>query len=152
MNNEFEKLEQELKDLKPRRMSLSARQSIEQKLAEPARLIIYPRITGIVSAAAAIFIALGIIILQPDVQDKQKKELVAVPKNLTEDIFKPVKVNTVLLDKQEEALVQVKGDAPMRRIKYRLVDNMEWYNPERKTTFSATVPREQIVLVSTAMN
>ena len=166
MEDEFNRIEEELKSLRPRPLSRGALARIGETLTdkprERDRIVAFPgwfawRWIGTVAAAAAaaLLLVLGAVMaLIPG-----KKGLpppVAGMENHAEGLERPgtIACGTVLVGQRNEGpvLVGVSPKVPVRCVRYKFEDRVRWYDKERGAVFSASVPREEVKLVSLTMD
>ncbi len=147
MNDELDELkdlENELTSLTPRQLSLPTRQNIYGALTtqSPARRLIFAPAFAV---AALVLICLGIMWFRP-VQDGKNGMAggFVIP---AEDVFKPISLNTVLMNSVEAGVI-LSNNIPLQRMRYQFVDHAEWENQKTKTKFSATIPRDEIKFVT----
>ena len=48
----------------------------------------------------------------------------------------------------DDGTVALNGDIPIRQVRQQVVERTKWYDPQRKTTFELSVPREDVMLIS----
>ncbi|MBA4387052.1 MAG: hypothetical protein C0404_03665 [Verrucomicrobia bacterium] len=70
------------------------------------------------------------------------------PSSESRDTFRPVAVRSEMVAQRDEGPVLVSNMGPVRKLRYRFVDDVKWHNEHRNLTLAARVPREEVVLVS----
>jgi hypothetical protein len=68
------------------------------------------------------------------------------------DRYRPVAASNVLYDLKDEGPVNVVGDAPARRLRYRYLDTYTWKNPRSNASIKWSVPRDEIRVLPVSMN
>ena len=48
----------------------------------------------------------------------------------------------------DDGTVALNGDIPIRQVRQQVIERTKWYDPQRKTTFELSIPREDIMLIS----
>lgn len=47
----------------------------------------------------------------------------------------------------DDGTVMLNGDVPVRQLRRQVVEQIKWYDPDRKTTVELHVPQEQVMLI-----
>jgi len=68
------------------------------------------------------------------------------------DQFRPVAATNVLYDLKDEGLVNVDGDTPVRRLRYRYMDTYTWKNPRNNSSLKWSVPRDEIRVLPASLH
>ncbi len=165
MNDDLEKLEKELKTLKPRPLSDFTKHGIAGQLGRESggageEIRHEPLVRGwglvFLRAAAGLLIVLGGIFTFLYLSRTRQEQPVPVPTlaqvPLPADVarpnYQPVSCESTLVHQQDEGTHVLVNNGPVRRVRYHFVDNMQWHDPERGVTLTKTAPREEVVLVS----
>lgn len=156
-------LEEELKDLQPRKLSAHVVESIRREVgsSQPARPAEQDTADGsilfwgrqLLRAAAVLAVAAGLAALLfsarhdgPVQQDTIAKA--PEPATVTNEPSGAISVSTVLVDQQDEGTIVDPRYGPVRRVRCRFVDNIRWDHPREGGAVIRQTPREEIVLVS----
>lgn len=158
-----DKLEQELRRLRPARVSETLRTRIAAGIQDSVR-VIEPASAGdrswvtrwvaAAAALAAVFLAaVSVHISNGPGENGKSGPSVAAPvaaavEKTPSDEFKPVVVRSEIVGQHDDGPVVVKDFGPARRVRYSIVDDVRWRNDRRNLTLSASVPREEVVLVA----
>jgi hypothetical protein len=165
--NDFSELEAELKKLRPRPASpdLAARIEIglEQEAAgrgtATAGILPKPRrfrpnwiALGLGLAAAATFLLLARV--NVDRPSKAPGLALLTPAPITPaakeaaDTFIPSAMTQVVYDRKDEGLHYAEGqDEPMRRVRSRKRETVQWKNPQTGASLRVSYPTEEVTLV-----
>lgn len=163
--NDFSELEAELKKLRPRPASPDLVARIEVGLAEvagrgtatagvlPKRRSFRPNwfALGFGLAAAAIFLLLARV----NVDQPSKSTGLALltpapiaPAAKLDDAFIPAALTQVVYDRKDEGLHYTEGqEEPMRRVRSRKRDTVQWKNPQTGATLRVSYPKEEVTLI-----
>ncbi len=68
------------------------------------------------------------------------------------DQFRPVAATNVLYDMKDEGLVNVEGDTPARRLRYRYMDTYTWKNSRNNSSLKWSVPRDEIRVLPASLH
>jgi hypothetical protein len=68
------------------------------------------------------------------------------------DEFRPVAATNVLYDMKDEGLVNIDGDTPARRLRYRYMDTYTWKNPRNNSSLKWSVPRDEIRVLPASLH
>jgi len=68
------------------------------------------------------------------------------------DGYQPVAASNVLYDLKDEGPVNVDGDLPARRLRYRYLDTYTWRNTRSNASLKWSVPRDEIRVIPASMN
>ena len=162
--NDFSELEAELKKLRPRPASPDLLARIEVGLAEVAgrgtatagvlakRRSFRPNwfALGFGLAAAAIFLLLARV----NVDRPSKSTGLALltpapiaPAAKLDDAFIPAAMTQVVYDRKDEGLHYTEGqEEPMRRVRSRKRETVQWKNPQTGATLRVSNPKEEVTL------
>ena len=162
--NDFSELEAELKKLRPRPASPDLAARIEVGLAEvagrgvatagvlPKRRSFRPNwfALGFGLAAAAIFLLLARV----NVDQPSKSTGLALltpapiaPAARLDDAFIPAAMTQVVYDRKDEGLHYTEGqEEPMRRVRSRKRETVQWKNPQTGATLRVSYPKEEVTL------
>jgi len=164
--NDFSELEAELKKLRPRAVSPDLSARIEVGLAEEAAgrgtatAGVLPRQSrfrlnwfalGLGLAAAATFVILARV--NVDRPSKSTGLALLTPAPITPaakavDSFVPSAMTQVLYDTKDEGLHFQNGkDEPMRRLRSRKRETVQWKNPQTGASLRVSYPTEEVTLV-----
>lgn len=166
--NDFSELEAELKKLRPRPVSPDLQARVEVSLAETeaagrgvATAGVLPKqrkfrpnwfALGLGLAAAATFL----ILLRVNVDRPSKSTGLALltPAPITPaakeaaDTFVPSAMTQVVYDVKDEGLHYADGqDEPMRRLRSRKRETVQWKNPQTGASLRVSYPTEEVTLV-----
>ena len=164
--NDFSELEAELKKLRPRPTSPDLASRIEISLAEevagrgvatagvlPKRRSFRPNwfALGFGLAAAAIFLLLARV----NVDQPSKSTGLALltpapiaPAAKLDDAFIPSALTQVVYDRKDEGLHYTEGqEEPMRRVRSRKRETVQWKNPQTGATLRVSYPKEEVTLI-----
>lgn len=165
--NDFSELEAELKKLRPRPVAPDLSARIEVSLAEEAAgrgvatAGVLPKqrrfrpnwfALGLGLAAAATFLILarvnvdrpakapGLALLSPAPITPAAKQVA--------DTFVPSAMTQVVYDRKDEGLHFAEGsDEPMRRLRSRKRETVQWKNPQTGASLRVSYPKEEVTLV-----
>lgn len=163
--NDFSELEAELKKLRPRPSSPDLAARIEAGLAEvagrgtatagvlPKRRSFRPNwfALGFGLAAAAIFLLLARV----NVDQPSKSTGLALltpapiaPAAKLDNAFIPAALTQVVYDRKDEGLHYTEGqEEPMRRVRSRKRETVQWKNPQTGATLRVSYPKEEVTLI-----
>src|SRR5437762_11478935 len=163
--NDFSELEAELKKLRPRPVSPDLSARIEVSLAQEAAgrgtatAGVLPKqrrfrpnwfALGLGLAAAATFLILARV--NVDRPSKQTGLALLTPAPITPaakavDSFVPSAMTQVLYDTKDEGLHFADGqDEPMRRLRSRKRETVQWKNPQTGASLRVSYPKEEVTL------
>jgi len=164
--NDFSELEAELKKLRPRPVSPDLSARIEVSLAQEAAgrgvatAGVLPKqrkfrpnwlALGLGLAAAATFLILARV--NVDRPSKSTGLALLTPAPITPtakavDSFVPAAMTQVVYDTKDEGLHFAEGkDEPMRRLRSRKRETVQWKNPQTGASLRVTYPTEEVTLV-----
>jgi hypothetical protein len=163
--NDFSELEAELKKLRPRPVSPDLAARIEVGLAEvsargtatagvlPKRSRFRPNwiALGLGLAAAATFLLLARV--NVDRPSKATGLALLTPAPITpaakvDDAFVPSAMTQVVYDRKDEGLHFAEGaDQPVRRLRSKKQETMQWNNPKTGASLRVSYPTEEVTLV-----
>ena len=164
--NDFSELEAELKKLRPRATSADLSARIEIGLAEvagrgtatagilPKRRSFRPNwiALGLGLAAAAIFFLL--VRVNVDRPSSKAAGLALItpapvsPAARIDDSFVPSALTQVVYDRKDEGLHFAEGaDQPVRRVRSRKRETMQWKNPQTGASLRVSYPTEEVTLI-----
>jgi hypothetical protein len=163
--NDFTELENELKKLRPREASPELSRRIEQALTEVsgrvATAAVLPKrrgfrfnwsTLGLGLAAAAAFLLLARVNVD-QLPDKGRSlgamspSPTAVPAE-TKDSFIPSGLTEVVYDTRDEGLHFADGaDEPVRRMRSRKRETLQWRNPQTGASLRVSYPSEEVTLI-----
>lgn len=164
--NDFSELEAELKKLRPRPASPDLAARIEISLAQeaagrgtatagvlPKRRNFRPNwlALGLGLAAAATFLLLA----RMNVDRPSKSTGLALltpapiaPAARVDDAFIPAAMTQVVYDRKDEGLHFAEGaDEPVRRLRSKKRETMQWNNPKTGASLRVSYPTEEVTLV-----
>jgi hypothetical protein len=164
--NDFSELEAELKKLRPRPASPDLAGRIEVGLAQEAAgrgiatagVLPKPRqfrpnwfALGLGLAAAAAFLVLARV----NVDRPSKSTGLALltpapiaPAARVDDAFVPSALTQVVYDQKDEGLHFAEGaDEPMRRLRSRKRETVQWKNPKTGASLRVSYPTEEVTLI-----
>ncbi|HEV2805569.1 MAG TPA: hypothetical protein VGW57_11635 [Chthoniobacterales bacterium] len=164
--NDFSELEGELKKLRPRPVSPDLSARIEVGLAQTeaagrgtATAGVLPKqrkfrlnwfALGLGLAAAATFLVLARV--NVDRPSKSAGLALLTPAPITPaakavDSFVPAAMTQVVYDRKDEGLHFAEGqDEPMRRVRSRKRETVQWHNPQTGATLRVSYPKEEVTL------
>lgn len=165
--NDFSELESELKKLRPRPVSPDLQARIEVSLVETeaagrgtATAGVLPRRSrfrpnwlalGLGLAAATAFLVLARV--NVDRPSKSTGLALLTPAPITPaakavDSFVPSAMTQVVYDVKDEGLHFAEGnDEPMRRVRSRKRETVQWKNPQTGASLRVTYPKEEVTLI-----
>jgi hypothetical protein len=165
--NDFSELEAELKKLRPRPVSPDLSARIEVGLAAmeaagrgTATAGVLPKqrkfrpnwfALGLGLAAAATFLVLARV--NVDRPSKSTGLALLTPAPITPaakavDSFVPAAMTQVVYDRKDEGLHFAEGqDEPMRRVRSRKRETVQWNNPQTGATLRVSYPKEEVTLI-----
>jgi hypothetical protein len=165
--NDFSELEAELKKLRPRPVSPDLQARIEVSLAESevaghgtATAGVLPRqrrfrpnwfALGLGLAAAATFLILARV--NVDRPTKSTGLALLTPAPITPaakaaDSFFPSAMTQVVYDTKDEGLHFADGqEEPMRRLRSRKRETVQWTNPQTGASLRVSYPKEEVTLI-----
>lgn len=138
MDDDFDKLEAELRRIRPAATSRALDQRIDGALA-PRRLTRPFRRWVWLALPAAAAIALAIATMSP--RRVADNSTAARP---TPAAFKPVAAENVLVSSQDEGLVTLSDGTPARRVRQTYVDTITWKNSRTNASLTWSLPREEL--------
>ena len=163
--NDFSELEAELKKLRPRPASPDLMARIEVGLAEvagrgtatagvlPKRRSYRPNwfALGFGLAAAAIFLLLARVNVDQPTKSTGLALLTPAPiapAAKLDDAFIPAAMTQVVYDRKDEGLHYTEGqEEPMRRVRSRKRETVQWKNPQTGATLRVSYPKEEVTLI-----
>jgi hypothetical protein len=164
--NDFSELEAELKKLRPRPTSPDLAARIEVGLAEvsargtatagvlPKRNRFRPNwfALGLGLAAATTFLLLARV--NVDRPSKSPGLALLSPAPITPttrqaaDTFIPAAMTQVVYDRKDEGLHYAEGEeTPMRRVRSRKRETVQWNNPQTGASLRVSYPKEEVTLI-----
>ena len=162
--NDFSELEAELKKLRPRAVSPELATRLEGSLAEvagrgTATAGVLPKrrfrpnwfALGLGLAAAATFLVLARV--NVDRPSKSTGLALLTPAPITPaakamDGFLPSAMTQVVYDTKDEGLHFAEGaNEPMRRLRSRKRETVQWKNPQTGASLRVSYPKEEVTLV-----
>ena len=135
MDDELEKLEAELKALRPVAPSRALHARVARDLAPASRSTAWWAWSAVPAAIAAALV-LGFVATNRPV----KAEAPA-------PAFRPVAAENVLYAARDEGLVTLADGTPARRVRSSYVDTITWKNPRSNASLRWSVPREEVRVV-----
>lgn len=157
MDEEFEKLEGELRRLRPVSPDARLRTAIARELAVTRTTNVFrPARTWIALPMAAALVGSLIYFAgyTPDNREANLPEPVSSAASLKSTAgvqspaeFKPVAARNILVSATDEGLVSLADGTPARRIRQSYVDTITWQNASTKASLTWTVPREEVKVV-----
>ena len=165
--NDFSELEAELKKLRPRPVSPELNARIEVSLAQEevagrgtATAGVLPKqrrfrpnwfALGLGLAAATTFLVLARV--NVDRPAKSTGLALLTPAPITPaakavDSFVPAAMTQVVYDRKDEGLHYTEGqDEPVRRVRSRKRETVQWNNPQTGATLRVSYPKEEVTLI-----
>jgi hypothetical protein len=165
--NDFSELEAELKKLRPRPSSPDLASRIEIALVEEAAgrgtatagVLPKPRrfrpnwfALGLGLAAATTFLLLARV--NVDRPSKSPSLALLSPAPITPaakqvaDTFVPAAMTQVVYDRKDEGLHYTDGEeTPMRRVRSRKRETVQWKNPQTGASLRVSYPKEEVTLI-----
>jgi hypothetical protein len=165
--NDFSELEAELKKLRPRpaspdlasRIEISLAQEVAGRGVATAGVLPKPRrfrlnwfALGLGLAAAATFLLLARV--NVDRPSKAPGLALLTPAPITPaakeaaDTFVPSAMTQVVYDRKDEGLHYAEGaDEPVRRLRSKKRETMQWKNPKTGASLRVSYPTEEVTLV-----
>jgi hypothetical protein len=159
---EFKKLEEQLRQLKPRAPRAEVRFRIEGELAKAGRSRKLKRFRTVsawtgMAAAASILITSGILLFngRMSLDAPVEEQLLPEEPPLTVgqipdepvDAFEPVLAENNLKSRVDEGIVFLKNGLTARRYRYEFVDRVVWRNPADGAVVEMEIPRDEVVLI-----
>jgi len=165
--NDFTELEAELKKLRPRGLSPELNARIEIGLAEEAagrgvatagvlpkerRFRLNWFALGLGLAAATAFLVLARVNVDRPAKSTGLALLTPAPitpaAKQAADAFVPAALTQVVYDRKDEGLHYAAGsDEPMRRVRSRKRETVQWKNPQTGASLRVSYPTEEVTLV-----
>jgi hypothetical protein len=164
--NDFSELEAELKKLRPRPASPDLASRIEIGLAQevagrgvatagvlPKQRSFRPNwfALGFGLAAAAIFLLLARVNVDQPSNSTGLALLTPAPiapAAKLDDAFIPAAMTQVVYDRKDEGLHYTEGqEEPMRRVRSRKRETVQWKNPQTGATLRVSYPKEEVTLI-----
>ena len=160
--NDFSELESELKQLRPSPVTRDLINKIERDLAQasPATAAILPRhrffqlnslSLGLGLAAAAVFLFLARINVEQPGKSRTLAAITPAPSAAmpnSPDNFVPAGVTQVVYNTRDEGLHFASGGSePMRRLRSRTRETMQWENPHTGASLRVSYPSEEVTLI-----
>jgi hypothetical protein len=152
MDNDLKQIESELRLLKPRGLSPSAVRRMQAEMKSPqssaSRMVPFPRslswrlLGPAIAVAAMLLISVGVFLKTSPPGDEERAA--ATPATGVSSVA----YGTAVLDQRDEGVVSMADRTPVRKVRYTLEDRMQWHDRQSGGTFSARVPRQEVVLVS----
>lgn len=148
MDDELQKLEAELRQLRPLTPRAAVAAELEVRLAPRRRWTPALFFRGALPAAAVVVLAFILWGGWPD-GSAGSTGLVRVQEPPAADtLLKPISAENILLAREEEdAFVTLADGTPARRIRESYLDTIVWENAATNASLRWTVPREQVRLV-----
>lgn len=159
---EFKKLEEQLKQLKPQSPRAELRSRIEGELAKAGRRKQFMRFKAAsawagMAVAASLLITFGILLFNGRMSLDRAEGNVALEEQppltvgqLPEepaDGFEPVLAENNLKSRVDEGIVFLKNGLTARRYRYEFVDRVVWRNPADGAVVEMEIPRDEVVLI-----
>ena len=164
--NDYSELEAELKKLRPRPASPELTARIEISLAQEvagrgvATAGVLPKqrrfrlnwfALGLGLATATVFLLLARV----NVERPSKSAGLALltpapiaPAAKLDDAFIPAAMTQVVYDRKDEGLHYTEGqEEPMRRVRSRKRETVQWNNPQTGATLRVSYPKEEVTLI-----
>lgn len=174
MNEPWDNLEDELSRMKPRGLSPETREQIRRAIEEqpgpgladsaslerPARF--WRLALPALAAGLTLLAGTGLLLraLRPDRAPavppvaaqppaSLPDEAPGAPPPVADDLaLQPVSMDTVLVGQFDDGACVDTAQRPFRKIRYSLVDNMQWKDPAKGVILTRSAPREKVVWVS----
>ncbi len=163
--NDFSELEAELKKLRPAAISTELSARIERGLNEPtgatATAGVLPKrrnfrlnwfALGLGLAAAAAFVLLARVnVPRPATPQRNVASITPMPSTpmtAANSNFVPAGLTQVVYNTRDEGLLFRQGaDQPVRRLRSRTRETLQWRNPETGASLRVSYPSEEVTLV-----
>jgi len=161
--NDFSDIEKDLRSLRPKKPSAQLAERIARQLEEPAARsalaedkIVRPlwfRFGGLslgatLAAAAAIFILARLDNFTIERHGPKTAGAKPAPAALNSAQFIPDGATRVVYHTQDDGLIFPQGaDAPVRRVRSRTKETLEWRNPRTGASLRVTYPSEEVRLI-----
>ena len=162
MSDELDLFEKRLKKMQPRRVSDSLRAGISRELGESSQvqgnaLPFAGRRSGplwlYAGLAASLFLALGYwhVVTDRDGNMNVPGTAVVLTKPRHADVHpvadRSISVDTVLLRTRDEGIALGEDSKPVRKVRYRLLDTVQWDEPEDRNEYRVVSTRDAIAYV-----
>ena len=141
MSSDLDRVEGELRDLRPRAMSDSLRAGIGRVMKQKGGTTRWrwlqaarTRPWTVAAAAAGLAVLLAAAVWLTPLRHRQGNG---------DCLF----AASVLLGQQEEGTVMLAGDGPAFQVRRVFVDHAQWYDAKQDKLYSMTAPREEVLLV-----
>jgi hypothetical protein len=147
MDDDLEKLEAELKRLRPAAPAPALAARIGRDLAaRPAQDGLAPmhRLWAVALPAAAAAVALLLQFVPPEAERGAAPVSAFVAPDTA---LKPVAAENLLVAARDEGLVTLADGTTARRERLQFVDTIVWKNPSTRASLTWTVPREEVRVV-----
>jgi len=162
MNDDFSELEDQLKSLRPVPASEELFANIEQELVDlasekdpkivrPDRFRINWLAVGAGLAAAAVIVIFARVNFRtpaPTQNVASVSPAPAVESTITPAQFIPAGATQVVYDTRDEGLLFPRGsEEPVRRVRSRIRETLQWQNPATGASLRVSYPSEQVELI-----
>jgi len=162
MNEDFSELEDQLKNLRPARASEELFANIEEELVDlasekdpkivrPDRFRINWLAVGAGLAAAAVIVILARVNFRTPTQTQNVASVSPAPavgSTITPEQFIPAGATQVVYHTRDEGLLFPRGSGePVRRVRSRMRETLQWQNPATGASLRVSYPSEQVELI-----
>jgi hypothetical protein len=163
---DVDRVEHSLRQLRPQPLSKPARQGIVSKVIPPPRSRVRPiRWLSMAAVFTLIGMIIAIMMISPPDQESRENGVIAgvlppaadghseAPPVVTVAVpeFTELElVNTYVLDKTDNGVIDLPGSSPVRQVSYQLMDELHWRsNREPNRRYIENRPREEMIYIST---
>lgn len=151
MDEDLQKIEDELKCLRPARVPASLMARMQRELG-PALAPVAAKTNAIrwwwvaaLPAAAAVLLIFNLMARKAGAdRPVGAVSTVAAP---SDETLKPVAAENVLYAAEDEGIVTLDDGRPARRERLHFVDTVTWRNPRTHASLTWSVPREEVRIV-----
>lgn len=148
MDEELQKLEAELRCLRPRDPSTVMLGRIEAELRAretPRRTWLWTPLPLAAALALAFFVR-----SRPMTPPAASKAVIASTGTPPAPAFKPVTVENLLYAAHDDGLVTLADGSKARRVRKAYLDTVVWRNPRTNASLTWTVPRSEVAVIPVA--
>jgi hypothetical protein len=147
MDDDLERLESELKRLRPAAPAPALVARIDRDLADGAARPVLAPVQPMWAVALPAAAALVALLLQLVPTAPERGEGPAAVLAASEPALKPVAAENLLVSARDEGLVTLDDGTTARRERLQFVDTIVWKNPRTHASLTWTVPREEVRVV-----
>jgi hypothetical protein len=145
MDEELNRLEAELKRLRPLAPSPRSFAAVERELERPATT--RARVSRWWWAAIAPLAAAAMVVFLFIRRDLPAGRPDREPQSADALMMKPIALEKLLVSAEDEGLVTLDDGQPARRARLQYVDTITWKNPRTNASLTWSVPREEVRVV-----